>query len=155
MKKLSLIGLSVISIICSHSTIANNQLNYNPASEQPIVKKITHSGYVMPEYQKSVSCNVYRKKVTIETGLGYDIQLEEHLPADISKSIEHVMAQAAQESETHVAAAPCDGPSTKIYSYYADQPFTLVDTGDCTDTSIYRVGPMSDYLIELAHRYCP
>ncbi|WP_440056887.1 hypothetical protein ACSLBF_18570 (plasmid) [Pseudoalteromonas sp. T1lg65] len=137
------------------------------AAAQPLITKTSGSGFVMPDYVKTETCEVFSNYVKVDTQYGVyegrklstsetiNQQINNH--ADINKLI----ALAAEEELAVTGNYICDAPGTAITASYFDantaeyKDVVLFRSGGCGSDRLERNGPFSNMLKSVVNKHCP
>jgi len=129
------------------------------AQEPALITKTNSTGFTMPEYARSETCEVFQNKVVITTRFGaFDensVTNQEVRRIQLSASIYNVLKKAAAEPLTSSDNYLCDGPSTSINSRHSGKSTVLFTTGGCGSPRLDRSGASARILIDLVSSYCP
>jgi hypothetical protein len=127
-------------------------LAVEPPRPQPLVVKVNHPGYVLPQHRRTEICELYQDHIdiTVRTEEG---STTERRPVEIRSDLAALVSAARTADITSTENFLCDGPSTAIY--LADDEATLYSTGGCGSPRRERQGQAAAALIDIIVAYCP
>jgi hypothetical protein len=129
------------------------------ATTKPIIEKTNASGFTMPEYVRTETCQVYPTYVKITNRYGgfadQSVETTQILWVSVSEDVETILAKATEDSLIESGNYICDAPSTTITANYNGDEFTLFSSGGCGSKRQERQGGFAQILKDIVNRYCP
>jgi hypothetical protein len=122
-------------------------------SVEPLLVKVSGSGYTPIDWVRREQCALYQDKVVITRSFGAGHEVVEERPlvvrGDIAALIEHAHDEDLAETDNFL----CDGPATFVGA--GGDRLTLYGTGGCGQPRQDRQGPASAILRDIIDAYCP
>jgi hypothetical protein len=128
------------------------------AAMSPLLVKISFSGFGPAEWARSEKCEVFDNKIVMTRTYNQE-EIKFEYPFDGQETLQHLIANAANEKISLEDNYMCDGPSTSMHFTYPTvglgKELLLYSTGGCGSPKKQRLGPASQALIDIASTFCP
>lgn len=130
------------------------------AQEQPILEKISGTGFVPAEWSRQQKCQIFENEVLMTRSYGFTT-VNYQIPFSSDGSLREMIAKASEEAFTVEPNGLCDGPSTVVKASIALEGHTemreliLYSTGGCGSPRKVRRGPYTAALMDIAGTFCP
>ncbi len=125
-----------------------------PPIELPLITKSSGSGFVMFDFIRNETCEVFADRVVVNKSFGGLTVVETHL-INLVGDIQAVLSSAKADELTETDNFLCDAPGTFISANLNGEEVVLFSSGGCGSPKQVRNGSASQLLADLVTSYCP
>lgn len=153
----------MLKLILSILSVGNFALADSPYEPDlsPIITKVNQTGYMLPEYRKRETCEVFLQRVVVTTEMGQSgtnkpVIMKRSYKANFSPNIHQLIANASKDEFQVSNIQVCDAPTTVIEAQAPNvKKFPLFRSGSCNQARAERIGGASHQLRSIVDSFCP
>lgn len=119
------------------------------AERVPLIVKDSGTGFVMPEWERTEKCEVFKDSIQLTKSYGMTV-VTFQIPFSSDASLIELIEKASLEPMTEKYNGICDGPATLVRA--GDVIF--YSTGGCGSSTKRREGPYSFALMDIVGTFC-